>query len=613
MNPRVQRLAWGASVLRDGGTRFRVWAPRAERVSVQLGTDHERDDHPLEEVTDGVFEAVVEASPAGDYRYRLNGERLRPDPVSRYQPHGVHGASRVVDPSVFEWSDQSWYGLALEDLVFYELHTGTFTPEGTFDAVIERLGYLRDLGITALELMPVAQFPGTRNWGYDGVYPYAPQHHYGGPEGLRRLVNAAHTAGLAVFLDVVYNHVGPEGNYLEEYGPYFTDTYGTPWGRAVNFDGPGSDHVRRYVIDNALYWVTEFHFDGLRLDAVHSIFDQSARHILAELADAVHRQGEALQRRLHVIAESDLNDPRLVRPRACGGFELDAQWNEDFHHAVHAALTGERNGYYCDFGGVEPIAHALRDRFHLAGGFSRHRGRRHGAPAKDVPPPRFVAFAQNHDQIGNRAEGNRLGTLVSPEAERLAAALLLLSPYLPLIFMGEEYGETNPFLYFVDHGDPALLQAVRDGRREEFSAFGWNGDPPDPAAPETFVRSCLSWNMDADARRQRVRRLYRDLLTLRRTEPALRPKFTEPEVEWDAEQGWLTLVHTSAEGRPVAVAGFNLSNGERHVAVPRGAWQRACSTDETVYGGGGGPPDRIVAGGQLTLAPSSAALYLEAH
>ncbi|MGH7823102.1 MAG: malto-oligosyltrehalose trehalohydrolase, partial [Candidatus Binatia bacterium] len=362
--------------------------------------------------------------------------------------------SRIVDPGAFRWSDDAWRGVELGGLVFYELHVGTFSGAGSFDGVLERLGDLASLGITAIELMPVAEFPGTRNWGYDGVHPYAPHDAYGGPEGLKRLVDAAHRAGLAVVLDVVYNHLGPEGNYLAEFGPYFTDRYATPWGDAVNFDGADSDEVRRYFLDNALYWVSEFHLDGLRLDAVHAIYDFSARHILEEIADAVHALAACLGRNLHVIAESDLNDPRLVRPREQGGFALDAQWNDDFHHAVHTALTGERIGYYADFAGIDPVAKVLKDRFALDGRYSRFRRRRHGREARDLSPARFVVFTQNHDHVGNRPRGERLASLVPFEKQKLAAALLLISPYLPLVFMGEEYAESRPFLYFVSHGDP---------------------------------------------------------------------------------------------------------------------------------------------------------------
>ncbi|MBX6333569.1 MAG: malto-oligosyltrehalose trehalohydrolase, partial [Gemmatimonadaceae bacterium] len=485
-------LERGATVLADGTTRFAVWAPRATRVDVVITAGPSAGRHALAAHAGGVFEGVVPGAGAGtDYAYSLDGGPPRPDPMSRWQPHGVHGPSRVVDPRTFTWTDAGWTGIAMPDYVFYELHVGTFTAAGTFDAVIPHLAELAALGVTAIELMPVAQFPGTRNWGYDGVHPFAAQNSYGGPEGLARLVDAAHAHGLAVALDVVYNHLGPEGNYLGEFGPYFTDTYHTPWGAAVNFDGPGSDEVRRYVIDNALSWVTDFHVDALRLDAVHGIFDASAEHILAELAARVHAQGARLGRRIQVIAESDLNDPRLVRPRARGGYALDAQWSDDFHHAVHVALTGERRGYYAGFHGARDVAAALERRFVYEGQYAPHRDRRHGASATDVPADRFVIAIQNHDQVGNRARGERLASLVPFASLELAASLLLLAPYVPLLFMGEEYGETHPFQYFVSHTDPALVEAVRRGREAELESFAWEGPIPDPGAEATFTRSVL--------------------------------------------------------------------------------------------------------------------------
>jgi maltooligosyltrehalose trehalohydrolase len=585
-------LRYGASLREDGSIRFAVWAPRAERVSVQVVRGPRTGEWPLAAEA-GVFEGVVAGLGAGaDYVYRLAtgaGIRERPDPASRFQPRGVHGASRIVDPCAFRWTDGRWRAPDAADLVLYEVHVGTFTAAGTFDGAVAELPALRELGVTAIELMPVGEFPGARNWGYDGVHPYAPQSTYGGPEGLRRLVNAAHGIGLAVVLDVVYNHLGPEGNHLAEFGPYFTDRYRTPWGPAVNFDGPDSDQVRRWVVDNAVYWVTEFHVDGLRLDAVHAIFDCGARHILEEIAAAVHEEAARLGRRAYVIAESDLNDPRLVRAPERGGHGLDAQWSDDFHHAVHVALTGERDGYYADFGGVAPVAKSLRDRFVYDGRHSAHRRRRHGAPAADLPADRFVVFIQNHDQVGNRAQGDRLATLVPPARRRLAAALLLLSPYVPLLFMGEEYGETNPFLYFVSHGDPDLAAAVRDGRRREFARFTWGGDVPDPQAVETFLRSRLD-RTRADGR---LLALYRDCLRLRREEPALRPGGAAIGVDADPGAGWVTLALAPATGA-LLVAVFNLAEAQDVpvVAVPRTgrtAWAVALSTDAERYGGSGVP------------------------
>lgn len=610
-------LERGATVRPDGSVRFSVWAPLVQELDVRVTVGDSTTVHRLEHGGGGVHAATVpDVPPGADYAYLLPGG-ARPDPVSRAQPHGVHGPSRVVAPAAFAWRDHDWRGLETADLVLYELHVGTFTERGTFAGVAERLPYLRDLGVTALELMPVAAFPGSRNWGYDGVHPYAPHAAYGGPDGLKTLVDAAHAEGLAIVLDVVYNHLGPEGNYLGEFGPYFTHRYRTPWGAAVNFDGPDSDEVRRYVIDNALYWITEYHLDGLRLDAVHAIFDGSARHILEELAAAVHAQAERLGRRVTVIAESDLNDPRLVRPPAQGGYGLNATWSDDFHHAVHARLTGERGGYYADFGGAAEIAKALRDRFVLDGRYSAYRRRRHGAPATDVSADRFVVFVQNHDQIGNRAAGERLDALVSFEARKLAAALLLLAPYVPLLFMGEEYGETNPFLYFVSHGDPELIAAVREGRRREFAAFGWQGELADPQAETTFARSRLSWARDASPARRALDRLYRDLLTLRRREPVLRPGAATVTVDADPEAGWVTLLRTGATG-PALWAAFNLAKEETGLApVPTGTaphWRLALTTADPTYAGPGGVATRLrspadASPPRLLLPLLSAALY----
>lgn len=467
-----------------GGVHFRVWAPTATLVEVEVLAAGRRK-IPLQR--DGeYFQGVVDASVGDDYWYWLDGTVRRPDPASRCQAQGVHGPSRIVDPT-FPWREEAWPGMALEQGIFYELHIGTFTPEGTFDAAMERLDYLQELGVTAIELMPVAQFPGERNWGYDGVFPFAPQQSYGGASGLKRFVDACHRQGLAVFLDVVYNHLGPEGNYLHAFGPYFTDRYRTPWGDAVNFDGPFSDGVRHFFISNACYWIKEYHFDGLRLDAVHGIYDFSARHILAELTEAVHALSDESGRPAYVIAESDLNDPRLVAAKGQGGYGLDAQWSDDFHHALRTLLTGDRSGYYVDFGEFSHLLKSFREGFVLAGDYSSYRQRRHGSSSAGIPPGQLLVFCQNHDQVGNRMLGERLAAHLTLSQLKLAAATVLLSPYLPLIFMGEEYAASTPFPYFMSHGDPELVAAVRRGRLEEFAAFAHAGSPPDPQSEATFL------------------------------------------------------------------------------------------------------------------------------
>jgi maltooligosyltrehalose trehalohydrolase len=593
------------------GTRFSVWAPNAKRVEVVL--EGREGSFPLAAGEGGVFMGEVGEAKAGtDYRYRLDGGEPRPDPVSRWQPAGVHGPSRVVDPSAFRWTDSRWQGLEMADFCIYELHVGTFTAAGTFDAASERLAELKALGITAIEIMPVAEFPGTRNWGYDGVSLYAPHSAYGGPEGLRRLVNAAHDAGLAVVLDVVYNHVGPEGNYLPLYGPYFTETYKTPWGPAVNYDGPESTEVRRFVIENALHWVTEYHVDALRLDAIHGIYDFGARHILQELVERVHEQARALGRKVQVIAESDLNDPRVIRAPKMGGLGFDAQWSDDFHHSAHALLTGEDKGYYSDFGGVDALAKAIGERFVYDGRHSRHRRRSHGAPAADISGDHFVIAIQNHDQVGNRAAGERLSALLSFEQQKLAAALLLLSPYVPLMFMGEEYGETNPFQYFVSHGDEKLVEAVREGRRKEFEAFGWGDEVPDPQSAQTFAQSKLDWGKPGRSPHKELRALYRDLLRLRQMEPALRPGDASVKVSHDAARRWLTVELTPADGNAV-VALYNLGESAQAIPLPNGddGWDPLLSTDDAPYRPPSDPArdDAGAAGGTVTLPSYTAALY----
>jgi maltooligosyltrehalose trehalohydrolase len=510
----------GACTLGEGRCRFRVWAPMAQSVEVHLLTPAERF-VPLARQRRGYHDAILdEVEPGTLYRYRLDGALERPDPASRCQPEDVHGPSQVVDAQ-FTWDDGCWYGLPLREYIFYELHVGTFTPEGTFEAIIPHLSELKALGITAIELMPIAQFPGHRNWGYDGVYPFAAQHSYGGADGLKRLVQACHQHGLAVVLDVVYNHLGPEGNYLGDYGPYFTERYKTPWGRALNFDGPYSDEVRHFFIDNALFWVTEFHIDALRLDAVHAILDHSAQPFLQYLGRALHDRAERLNRRIYAIAESALNDSRIIRPRELGGFALDAQWNDDFHHALRVLLTGDRSGYYQDFGQIEHLAKAYREGFVYAGDYSAFRRQRHGNSSRDLPAQQFVVFAQDHDQVGNRMLGERLSQLVSLEALKLAASAVLLSPFLPLLFMGEEYGEVAPFPYFISHLDPQLVETVRRGRREEFASFVWQGEPLDPQDVETFQRAMLNHRLRDEAGHRALLEFYQELIHLRKVLPAL--------------------------------------------------------------------------------------------
>jgi maltooligosyltrehalose trehalohydrolase len=557
----------GARLTSEGGTRFTVWAPMAERV--ELGLEAPDEIVQMDDAGDGWFAAEVSAGPGRRYRYVLDGGEALPDPASGWQPDGVHGSSAVTGD--IAWTDDEWRGTPLNELVLYELHVGTFTPQGTFDAVIPRLADLADLGVTAIEIMPVAEFPGRRNWGYDGVFPYAAQSTYGGPEGLKRLVDAAHEAGIAVFLDVVYNHLGPEGNVLHRYGPYFTDRYRTPWGEAVNMDGPGSDAVRGYFVGNALRWLEEFHVDGLRLDAVQEILDTSATHFLAELSDAVAELSERVGRPLHLIAESDLNDPRMVTARAAGGLAMSAQWTDDFHHTLHRLLTGESDGYYADFGDPGALAKAYRDAFVMDGRRSPFRGRRFGASARGLPGKRFVVYSQNHDQVGNRMLGERLIEVAGADAARVAAVAVLMAPFVPMLFMGEEYGERAPFQYFVSHTDSELVEAVRRGRAREFSSFRWQGDPPDPQSEETFGRSALRWEARDEEDSRAVLDLYRELLRLRRERPALR-RLDTGAVETARAPG-ATWVRRTADGDEVVLCLYT-GTGATELDVPfEGPWE----------------------------------------
>lgn len=607
-------LNLGATYLGQARCRFCVWAPKPRKVQLHILFPEERL-VAMEPRDQGYYQAVVEAvDPGSLYLYRLDGTKDRPDPASRSQPRGVHGPSQVIDFN-FPWDDQAWAGLPLGDYLLYELHVGTFTPQGTFDAVIPHLDQLKDLGITAIELMPLAQFPGNRNWGYDGVYPFAAQDSYGGPEGLKRLVNACHQRGLAVALDVVYNHLGPEGNYLAEFGPYFTDRYRTPWGPALNFDGPHSDQVRRLFIENALFWVTEYHIDALRLDAVHAIVDHSARPFLAELAEAVHRQAERLNRRVYSIAESTLNDARLVRPQELGGYGLDGQWNDDFHHALHALLTGEQNGYYQDFGRLTHLAMAFREGYVYSGQYSAYRQRRHGVSSREVPAPSFVVFAQNHDVVGNRASSERLSHLVSFQGLKLAAGVVLLSPFIPLLFMGEEYGETAPFFYFISHSDSALADAVRRGRLEEFAAFEWSGEPPDPQDEATFLRSKLHHDLRHQDSHGVLLAFYRELARLRRELPALAALSKEQmEVFCYERQKALVLRRWSGDDEVIIAFNFGDSAAAFTLPIPAGRWRkRLDSAEEQWQGTGSSLPEMLHSDGQtrLMLSPRAFALFVQ--
>lgn len=602
----------GATYLGNGKCRFLVWAPHVERLELKLIAPHQTL-LAMQPRGRGYYELTTEGiEPGTRYFYRLAGEQDRPDPASRLQPDGVHGASAVIDPQ-FAWTDEHWHGIPLHQYITYEMHVGTFTPEGTFDAAIGCLDDLRELGVTAVELMPVAQFPGGRNWGYDGVQPFAVQNTYGGPDGLRRFVAAAHQRGLAVVMDVVYNHVGPEGNYLAEFGPYFTARHHTPWGRAINYDDRGSDEVRRFFIENALAWIDTFHVDALRLDAVHAIFDFSARPFLRELADAVRQEGERLNRRVYTIAESNLNDARLLAPKELGGSGIDAQWCDDVHHAVRTALMDDRSGYYADFHGFEHLVKAYRDGFVHDGDYSEYRGRRHGNAVRHNDPIRLVVCSQNHDQVGNRLFGERLTELVSFEQLKLAAALVILSPYQPLLFMGEEYGETAPFQFFISHGDPALVEAVRRGRKEEFARFHWTQEPPDPQDESTFQRCKLNHSLKHTGRHRVLRTYYQRLIELRKTEsPLVFPDRDRMEIDVLVPGRAMALRNGSAERELMIVFHVGADATTVSPRLRTGAWDKILDSAEPAWDGPGSDlPQHVQSFGEASLymAPHSVAAY----
>ncbi len=593
-----------------GGVEFRVWAPRLRSLSVNVFQSQTLT-FPLNSQANGEFTTKVPNLAAGaDYLFVLDDGRQRPDPVSRWQPAGVHGPSRVVDPCAFAWSDQDWSGIPLRQLILYELHTATFTPDGTFEAIIPRLPYLQQLGITALELMPVAEFPGMRNWGYDGACLYAPHSGYGGPFGLKKLINACHRAGLAVVLDIVYNHLGPEGNYLGEFAPCFTGKYRSPWGDAINFDGADSDGVRGFFIDNALYWLTEYHIDALRLDAVHEIYDFGTRHFLDELSETFHREAKRLGRAAWIIAESDLNDVRLIKPRHECGHGIDAQWHDDFHHSLHAALTGDNHGYLADFGALEDLRKSICAGFVYDGRYSIYRRKNHGNSSMERPGEQFIVYIQNHDQIANACLGDRLSARITVEQQKLASAVVLCSPFIPMIFMGQEYGESAPFLYFTSFGDPDLAQAVRRGRRKEYAAFYFDRDFPDPQAATTLERSRLCWSLLDKAPHAGILHFHQCLIALRKQHDCLancRKDLTRTDLS--EESKWLVIERGDPSGaRALLVCNFSPSRQVIPIVFDDIDWRLALWTGDPAYGAtspGPQPPALLLT--PATCLPKSSA------
>jgi maltooligosyltrehalose trehalohydrolase len=596
-----------------GGDRcqFTVWAPSAKRVCVKIVAPAERV-LPMQPIEFGYWQLIVDQIvPNTTYLYQLDGDLERPDPASQSQPEGVHGASQAIDHTTFAWSDREWSNLPLEELIIYELHTGTFTPEGTFDAIVDRLPYLKDLGVNTIEIMPIAQFPGDRNWGYDGVYPFAAQDSYGGVDGLKRLVDACHQQGMAVLLDVVYNHFGPEGCYIGDFGPYYADKYQCLWGSALNFDSAGSYGVRNYFIQNALYWLETFHIDGLRLDASDNIFDLNAKHFLQELAAATAELCERAGRPFYLMAENDLSDVRVTRTAEQGGYGLDAQWNDAFHHCVHTVLTGEQSGYYKDYGTFEQLAKAYKQGFVYSWDYSPDRQRWHGSDSSDLPGQNMVVCIQNHDQVGNRILGDRLSQLVSFDALKVAAAALFLAPNIPLLFMGEEYAEEAPFLYFVSHTDPELIAAVRTGRKQEFAHFHQEQDYIDPESMEAFDRSKLQWETSQQGHHQVMFNLYQHLIQLRRTLPALKQLNKQNLDAIGLPEERVLLLHRWCDEGAI----FCLLNFGDEVSfaptIPAGNWQKILDSAEDKWLGVGSAMPEILSSSDrsISIRASSFALY----
>ncbi len=573
----------GSEYIGDDITRFVVWAPFKEEVQVVL---KDREDVILKKNAHGYWEGeIAGVSPGSLYKYKLDGEQEFPDPASRSQPEGVHSWSKVIASNDYNWGDASWKGLPLSDMIIYELHMGTFTPQGTFEAVIDKLDHFLELGVNTLEILPISQFPGERNWGYDGVYPYAAQHSYGGPLGLKKMIDACHKKGVAVILDAVYNHMGPEGNYLREFGPYFTEKYHTPWGAALNFDDKHSDEVRNFFLQNARMWLEEFHFDGLRLDAIHEIIDRGARHLLREMSEDIDKLEERTNRKYVLIAESDLNDVKVINTYNKGGFGLEGQWVDDFHHALHTLLTGEKQGYYSDYGKMEDMAKAYRQAFIYDGAYSQFRKRTIGNSPRGLDPSQFVISIQNHDQVGNRILGDRLSKILSFEKLKLAAGVILTAPFVPMLFMGEEFAEDNPFQYFVSHGDKELVKAVQEGRKREFKYFFDSlGDFPDPQGEETFEASKINWDFKKNPAKNTIFNYYKKLIQLRKEGAFNSFRKDKMICETDEEK---KLLQVYTEGKSHLFVAFNFNEGGQQLTLPHqnGEWEVILASADKTWGG----------------------------
>lgn len=599
----------GAVHIDSSKFEFIVWAPLINKIELRIVHPYEGI-YPMFKDELGYWRTILDGiQPGTQYLFRIDDKKERPDPASNFQPLGVHGPSQVVRHSTFPWTDEAWNGTSLPKLIIYELHIGTFTNEGTFDSAVTKLDYLNELGITAVEVMPVSQFPGKRNWGYDGCYPFAPQNSYGGTRSFKNFIQECHLRNIAVILDVVYNHLGPEGNYFNEFAPYFTNKYKTPWGEAINFDGEYSDGVRNYFIENVKHWLTNYHVDGLRMDAIDKIVDLSANHILREISENVQELNLTSKVNHFLIAESDLNDDKVIRPHDLYGYGIDAQWSDDFHHSVHSIITGEKDGYYADFGTVQHLIKSLQESFYYSGNYSVFRKRKHGNDASERPPYKFVVCLQNHDQIGNRALGERLASIVSFEALKVSAGLLLLSPYIPLLFMGEEYGEESPFLYFVAHSDAELIEAVKTGRREEFSSFEWISEIPDPTSDDAFELSKLNWDLKNKENKSVLLELHKTLIKLRKTHPAL-VNSERHNSEFTIKNDVIFMRRSSVSNQLLAIYNFNKHFVDTDIHIPSAKGNKILDSSETIWlGTGSDMPDRIGEDNIIRIKELSFSLY----
>lgn len=598
----------GAVYKGEKNSQFCIWAPKAESVEVLI-KDKQRP-LPLTKDAKGYWSGdFTEIAPGTHYKFRIDNEAF-PDPASLSQPEGVHSWSQLVDHHSFNWQDAAWKGRKLSEMVIYELHVGTFTPQGTFEAIIEKLDHLEELGVNTIELMPIAQFPGNRNWGYDGVYPFAAQDSYGGVEGLKKLINACHSRNFSVLLDVVYNHLGPEGNYISQFGPYFTEKYHTPWGSAINFDDEYSDQVRHHFLQNALMWLEDFHFDGLRLDAVHEIIDRGARHFLKELSEKTDELEQRTGKKYNLIAESDLNDSRLVTSYEKGGYGLEGQWVDDFHHAVHTILTGEDAGYYSDYGKMEYLSKTFKQAFIYDGIYSPFRKRSIGNSPQGIEPAQFVVCIQNHDQVGNRLLGERLSELVTFEKNKLAAGIMLSSPYVPMLFMGEEFGEKNRFQYFISHGDPNLVKAVQEGRKREFSYFFQSHSDtefPDPQSENTFKNSKLNWNFKKDDHQNTLFQYYKELLKLKKQ--GAFDLFRHESVSTEADEASKVLKVSASNGSNTLTGIYNFGKEPFSAEISEEKNIRVIISSSATKWGGKKAENEVQKGGRIQVLPEAMLIF----